>query len=176
MTDAMTTSASPRATWAQQIGAIGSRVGSSRTSAGARAALRRGTRHDVARQAAFHALLVDVPDEHMSPDLLERWAAVAQCVAVTGGTAGATEPDGRLLARSGLSEARFARLLASHGDGLFDQMLLVSRFVHSKDLRPGWAQLGELLLTDELNEQRADAIRLRLARDFYRTLNSSSLD
>lgn len=161
---------------AQQIAAIASRIGNLRTTTGARASLRRGTRHDVARQAAFHALLMDIPDEHISYDLLERWAAVVQCAAITGGSVDRGESDGKLLARAGLSEARFARLLASHGDGLFDQMLMVSRFVHSKDFRPGWMQLGELLLTDEISEYRADAVRLQLARDYYRTLNRSAVD
>lgn len=139
-------------------------------STGALASLRRGTRHDVARQAAFFAALQDIPDERLSQQSLQRWASIVQCMAITGVPSAPDTRDGSALARAGLSESRFARLLASHGDGFFDQLLLVARYVHSKEVLLGWRELGELALTDEHLEERADAIRLSLARDYYRTL------
>lgn len=159
---------------AQLISAVGRRIRDPRMSTGALASLRRGSRHDVARQAAFYAALADIPDDYLPPDTLVRWAAVAQCMALTGVPTTSDGSDGSLLASSGLSESRFSRLLASHGDGFFDQLLLVARFLHSKDARPSWSDLGELALTDEVNEARADAVRLRLARDYYRTLTNRS--
>ena len=89
-------------------------------------------------------------------------------MALTGVPATKGENDGAILAHAELSESRFSRLLASHGDGFRDQLLLVARYLHSKDASPGWSELGELTLTDELNEERADTLRLRLARDYYR--------
>lgn len=139
-------------------------------STGALASLRRGDRQDVARQAAFFAVVVDVPDERLVQSSLQRWAAVVQCMAITGVPATVDTRDGTLLGRSGLAESRFARLLASHGDGFFDQLLLLARYLHSKEVRLGWKDLGELALTDERHEERADAIRLSLARDYYRAL------
>jgi hypothetical protein len=95
-------------------------------------------------------------------------------MALTGVSGISAGSDGSLLATSGLSESRFARLLASHGDGFFDQLLLVARFLHSKESKPSWTELGELALTDTVHEDRADMLRLRLARDYYRVLTSRS--
>lgn len=156
------------------IRSVGRRIGDPRMSSGALATLRRGTRHDVARQSAFHAAIVDIPDEYLRADLLLRWAALVQCVTLTGVPSRSSGSDGSLLAGGGLSESRFARLLASHGDGFFDQLLLVARFLRSKDLQPSWTELGELALTDTEHEARADLVRLRLARDYYRALTSRS--
>ncbi|MCU0650072.1 MAG: type I-E CRISPR-associated protein Cse2/CasB [Gemmatimonadaceae bacterium] len=138
-------------------------------SPGALASLRRGTSADVARQAAFHRLIADVPESWLADDALLRWATVVQCLAITGAPASHGESDGRMLATAGLTESRFARLLASHGDGLSDQLLLVARFLHAKDVRPTWVDLGELVLTDTVLPARADVIRLVLARDYYRS-------
>jgi CRISPR type I-E-associated protein CasB/Cse2 len=134
--------------------------------------LRRGDRNDVARQAAFFTVLVDVPEQRLAPSSLKRWAAVVQCMAITGVLTGTDTRDGSALAHSGLAESRFARLLASHGEGLFDQLLLLARYLHSKDVSLAWRELGELALMDERNDERADEVRLSLARDFYRTLAS----
>ena len=154
----------------QLLGAVGRRVRDAHMSTGARASLRRGTRHDVARQAAFFAVLTDIPEDRLSAQSLARWAVVVQCMAITGVPESTSMRDGSALAQAGLAESRFARLLASHGDGLFDQLLLVARYVHSKDVSVGWKELGELALTDEHLEERAEEIRLSLARSYYRTL------
>lgn len=135
---------------------------------GTLASLRRGSAHDVARQAAFHRLLAEVPDYDVQAHDLIRWAAVAQCMALTGVPATERESDGTVLARAELSESRFSRLLASRGDSFRDQLLLVARYLHSKDVSLDWSELGELTLTDEANEERADTLRLQLARDYYR--------
>lgn len=174
MTDSTAALSAARQSRAQLISAVSRRIRDPRMSTGALASLRRGSRHDVAHQAAFYATLADIPDDHLSPDTLVRWAAVAQCMALTGVPTKSDGSDGSILASTGLSESRFARLLASHGDGFFDQLLLVARFLRSKDARSSWSDLGELALTDEISEARADAVRLRLARDYYRTLTSRS--
>jgi len=155
---------------AQLLGAMSGRIHDPRMSTGALASLRRGSRHDVARQAAFHAAVADIPSESLALGVLVRWAAVAQCMAVTGVPATSALRDGSGMAQAGLSESRFARLLASHGDGFFDQLLLVARFLHAKDTAISWQELGELALTDDLHEERADVVRLALARDYYREL------
>ncbi len=157
----------------QLLGAVGRRIRDPRMSTGALASLRRGDRTDVARQAAFFAVLADVPEQRLTPSSLQRWAAVVQCMAITGVPGSTDNRDGRALAQSGLAESRFARLLASHGDGFFDQLLLLARYLHSKEVSLGWRELGELALTDERNEERADEIRLSLARDFYRAFASN---
>ena len=141
---------------------------------GTLASLRRGSAHDVTRQAAFHRLLADLPDYEIQPYDLIRWAAVAQCMALTGVSARQGASDGTVLAHAALSESRFSRLLASHGDGFRDQLLFVARYLHSKDASLGWNDLGELTLTDDADEERADTLRLQLARDYYRSLATGS--
>lgn len=148
------------------------RVSNPALGTGALASLRRGSAHEVARQAAFYRLLVEVPDHEIPAHDLIRWAAVAQCMALTGVGATKTESDGTVLARAELSESRFSRLLASRGDGFRDQLLLVARYLHSKDASLSWSELGELTLTEEVNEVQADGLRLRIARDYYRALTA----
>ncbi|MEP6621972.1 MAG: type I-E CRISPR-associated protein Cse2/CasB [bacterium] len=174
MTDTTSPTLTSSASRAQLLGAMGRRIRDPRMSTGALASLRRGSRHDVVRQAAFHAALVDVPDHRLPAEDLVRWAAVAQCMAITGVPGSTTAHDGGALARAGLSESRFARLLASHGDGFFDQLLLIARFLHSKEASLAWRDLGELALTDDRLDERADALRLSLARDYYRALASGA--
>jgi CRISPR type I-E-associated protein CasB/Cse2 len=170
MHDTDTPSENNPASRTQLLGAMGRRIRDPRMSAGALASLLRGSRHDVVRQAAFHAALVDVPDHQLPSEDLVRWAVVAQCMAITGVPRTPPARDGSVIAHAGLSETRFARLLASHGDGLFDQLLLVARFLHSKEASLTWRDLGELSLTDDRHDERADALRLSLARDYYRVL------
>lgn len=174
MTESTTQTSSVRPSRAQLLGLMGRKIRDPRMSTGALASLRRGARYDVARQAAFHAAITDIPDESLVPEFLVRWAAIAQCMALTGVTTNDNTRDGTAMARSGLSESRFARLLASHGDGLFDQLLLIARFLHSKETSISWRDLGELALTDDIFEEAADAIRLRLARDYYRAIAGST--
>ncbi len=138
-------------------------------STGALASLRRGTRFDVARQSAFYAVAVDVPEYQLAADAIQRWAALAQCIAITGPLPGMTDSDGGALAHARLSDSRFSRLLASHGEGLFDQLLLLARFVKSKNVALTWKDLGAMALADGSQEMLADAARLRLARDYYRS-------
>jgi CRISPR type I-E-associated protein CasB/Cse2 len=175
----MTTPATDAATLAvsrsQLLGTVGRCVRDPRISTGALASLRRGDRMVVARQAAFFAVLADVPEHHLAPASIPRWAAVVQCMAITGVPADTKIRDGSALARSGLTESRFARLLASRSDGFFDQLLLLARYLNSKEVSIGWRELGELALTVERKEERADEIRLSLARDFYRPRASSSM-
>lgn len=174
MTEPTAVDSAARQSRAQLISAVGRRIREPHMSPGSLASLRRGSRSEVVRQAAFYAALADVPDDQLSPRMIVRWAAVAQCIALTGVAGKADGSDGRILASCRLSESRFARLLASHGHGLFDQLTLVARLLRSRDARPSWSDLGELALSDEINEIRADAVRLRLARDFYRALTSQS--
>jgi CRISPR-associated protein Cse2 (CRISPR_cse2) len=136
MTDSVTDSLAIRLPREQLLGEMSRRIHSPKMSSGALASLRRGSRHDVARQAAFYSVLAEVPEDYLQDEALARWASIAQCMALAGGiTHSSKTSDGTVLSSSGLSESRFARLLASHGNGLFDQLVLIARFLRSKDLR-----------------------------------------
>lgn len=162
----------PRPLRSQLIFSVARAVHDPRASTGAHASLRRGTRHDVVRQAAFHHVIAEVPDDQLGLDALSRWAAVVQCIALTAIGTSVGPSDGSALANAGLSETRFSRLLASRGDGFFDQLLLIARYLRAKQTPVRWNDLGELALTIDVQETRADALRLRLARDFYRVVSN----
>ena len=171
MTEPIAEVMEPRQTSRQLLSALARRIHAQHLTTGAKASLRRGSRHEVVRQAAFHLVSSHIPEYEMQSDISTRWAAIAQCIALAGTSSPSVSRDGTTLAAAGLSESRFARLLASHGDGMLDQLLLVARVLHSKDVSLGWSELGELALSDERYEERADRARLGLARDYYRALN-----
>ena len=172
MTEAIAPSTVATRSRTDLILSIGRKVHSPQMSTGALAELRRGTRFDVALQAAFHGVISDVPESWLRVEYLPRWAAIAQCIALTYAPARRSDPDGAALASADLSETRFSRLLVSRGNGFFDQLLLVARYMRAKDAPLDWIDLGILALTTDVHEDRADATRLRLARDFYRVQTS----
>lgn len=133
------------------------------------ASLRRGTPADVVRSASFHRVLASTEMQEVSVDRLLGWAALVQCMAI-GGDHSAPLSDGAMLARAGLSESRFSRLLAAGGSTVHDQCLLAARFLHARGHPCRWDDLGALLILDEGSSSHAERARLRLARDYYRTL------
>jgi CRISPR system Cascade subunit CasB len=104
---------------------------------------------------------------------LRRWALVTQVVAILAGTGGAAVRSrevrtGRALHAAGYAEARLMRLLTARGPALGDQMMRLARFLAAKggvplDLRP----LAELALHEGLDEARAEAARMAIARGYY---------
>lgn len=133
------------------------------------AALRRGTPTDVAHTAAFHRVLTVAGIEDDSAERLLRWATVVQCMAI-GGDSRAPLSDGAMLARVGFSESRFSRLLTAGGSTVQDQCVLASRFLHAREHPCRWDDLGALLVLDSRSGESTERIRLRLARDYFRTL------
>lgn len=143
-------------------------VSAARKSPASSAALRRGSSSDVAQSAAFHRVLNHAQIDEDSIERLGAWASVIQCMAI-GGAAQVQLSDGTMLARAGLSESRFSRLLSASGTSLADQCLLIARFLHSKEHLCCWEDLGSLLLLDASGSTYADHVRLRLAKDYFRT-------
>ena len=126
-----------------------------------------------ANAAALVPVLVraGLPVERMGDNELRRWATVAHLVATLAGTGGLRAHRGgrslgRALAGADWSEARFMRLLNSHGEASRVQVARLARFlkakgVHAVDLAP----LARMVLHD--GTPTAETARLRLARDFY---------
>jgi CRISPR system Cascade subunit CasB len=77
-------------------------------------------------------------------------------------------PAGKMLGESGYSESRLERLLSAEGDVLETLVLRVARFAAAKAQPIDWTQLAQLLLAK--NPERADAIRMRIAKDYYRAI------
>jgi CRISPR system Cascade subunit CasB len=134
------------------------------------ASLRRSTPFEVANSAAFYRVLANAQIEDETGDRLLRWATVVQCMAI-GGDSSAPLPDGAMLARAGFSESRFSRLLAAGGSTVQDQCVLAARFLHSRDHSCRWDDLGALLILDAGSTTNAEQTRLRLAREYYRSLD-----
>ncbi len=109
----------------------------------------------------------------MSDEALRRWASLVHVVAILAGTGGRPiasrkRAAGRVLASTGYSETRFARLLTTRDESLRAQMARAARYLAAAggvplDLRT----LAELVLHDGLDERRADAARFALARGFH---------
>lgn len=161
-----------------QIARIARRLAVPDLDPGARASLRRGDPATVLRQAACHRLLLALDEGALAGEGALRWATVVHAVAI-GARPGATSVvrhDGDTLARAGYSEQRFARLLAARGSAFRDQVVLLARFLHSRDEPCAWLDLGELVLVEGLREQRAEWLRLRVARDYYRVLDRRAAD
>lgn len=146
--------------------------------ASARAALRRADPIVVMQQAVFHRLVARarVDESRMAGDGWLRWATVlhAMAIAIRPGAPLPQRPAGEALVRAGYSESRFVRLLASHGEVLRDQVVLLARFTHARDEPLDWRDFGELVLADEIRPRTAERLRLRLARSYYKSLDATA--
>jgi hypothetical protein len=157
-----------------QIARIARQIASADFGAGALAELRRKDPCVVSATPSFHRLTasMDASEEAWRGDAARRWATVIQAMAIgtSPGQAGSETVSGTALAEAGFAESRLARLLASHGDAFRDQVVLLARYMNSKQARFHWGDLGELVLVEGLKEKRAEALRFRIARDYYRAL------
>jgi hypothetical protein len=55
---------------------------------------------------------------------------------------------------------------------MLDQSALAARFLHAREHPCRWDDLGSLILLDSGANESAERVRLRLARDYYRTLDA----
>ncbi len=145
-------------------------VAGERFGPGERASLRRNDRSHVVGQPAFHRLLalqeIDVP-YHEAP----AWGTIVQAIAQTAAN-GHHLKTGTALAASGLSEARFVKLMAASGDALLDQVGIIARYLAAKQSAISWTDLADLLLADANgNDERASDKRFRIAKHYYRELH-----
>jgi CRISPR-associated protein Cse2 (CRISPR_cse2) len=159
----------------QRLARIAARLGRDDTSTGTIASLRRGDPAMVARQAAFYRLLARQHDVELDHDTILRWAAAVQLIAIAGRQkSDYRKGDGEALAAAGYPESRLARLLASRDDGYRDQAVLCARFLHSRNASSSMLELAELVLTEGRRESRAERLRHRIARDYYRATDSQA--
>ncbi len=142
------------------------------------ASLRRHSPSEVMKQPAFYRLIENLPDEVLRDDASLRWATLIQAIAIgtKPGKGVFAEGVGKALAKAGYSESRFARLLASHGETFRDQIVLLARYMNSKQVRFNWTDPGELVLVESLHEERAGILRFRIARDYYRALGAKQYE
>lgn len=158
-----------------RLASLAQRVRESRLDTGSMAALRRGDASAVLAQPAFHRLTAGFDDLDVAGDGAERWATVVQGIALTGVPPDGADAGGVTLAKLGFSESRLSRLLSARGKAFRDQVTLLARFVRGRGASLDWRDLGELVLVEERAEPRAEELRLRLARGYYRTIDKSQL-
>lgn len=116
--------------------------------------------------AFFRILVRRRPDA--GPDFARRCARLVRLLAL--------RPEalqrgslGEAMAAHGISEARVQKLLAARGEALAMQIALIARRLAQERALP-YRELGHLLLADDDGEA-ADRARLRIARDYFRTLD-----
>jgi CRISPR system Cascade subunit CasB len=77
---------------------------------------------------------------------------------------------GKALVDAGYSELRFVRLLRAQDKGLFKEIELMAEFLNSKGQSANWAQVAELLFTQD--DEKMESLRRRIARDYFKNQNA----
>lgn len=166
------TSPEPR-TPAAHVPTLAALLVSAGISNGERAALKRMALDGPAPLALHRLLLAHVDDAWQGEYWLADWRAVVCALTIQrdGGFNPAT-PFGQALAEARFAESRLERLLAAGGDTLRALALRAARQVAAKGIACDWRTFAELLFTRD-SEYR-ERINTRIARDFYRTLQSAN--
>lgn len=104
------------------------------------------------------------PDD-WRPETWHRWALIAHGMALAGhdGNAGL----GAQLSRAGVAEPRVTKLLTARGEAFRPLVPRLLRLLATQGVAPNWHELGGLILHQERDEERAEAIRLRIAGRYF---------
>lgn len=166
------TNPEPR-TPAAHVPTLAALLASGGMSNGERAALKRMALDGPVPLALHRLLLAQVDDAWQGERWLADWRAVVCALAIQrdGGFNPAT-PLGQALADARFAESRLERLLSASGDTLRALALRAARQVASKGIACDWRTFADLLFTHD-SEYR-ERINTRIARDFYRTLQSAN--
>lgn len=118
---------------------------------------------------AFWRLLVrTVPEERRrGADNERRWALILHGMALMAPHHHEATPVGRALFLAGYSEARLGRLLDGRGAQFRALVPRLCRQLAHKAQPLDWRELGRLILAEGRDEDRAEAIRLGIARAYY---------
>lgn len=155
---------------------IAGRLANPEFGTGALASLRRGDPSTVRDAPSFHRLVRDVPDSDLDADGAIRWATAVHVLALAARPGSGTKASdvGAALADAGFSESRLGRLLASRGAAFRDQAALAARLLHARDAACTPTELAELALVEERAERRAERLRFRIARGYYRAHDTAA--
>ncbi|VBB44902.1 CRISPR-associated protein, Cse2 family [uncultured Desulfatiglans sp.] len=138
---------------------------------GERAALKRMAL-DGPAPLAFHRFMLRHIDPPWHADvLIPAWRALLCALAIQrDGGFDPSRPLGQTLAEADFSEHRLERLLAAGGGTLRSLALRAARQIAAKGIAADWRQLAELLFSRD--PEIRESVNRRIARDFYRTLQS----
>lgn len=106
-----------------------------------------------------------------APEHWRRWALIAHGMALTAHASGAL---GTQLCSAGVSESRVTKLLTARGDAFRQLLPRLLRLLASKEVAPNWHELGWLILTEGRDEEKAEAIRMRIAGRYFSALAKSN--
>lgn len=116
--------------------------------------------------ALAHALvLAGIEPDKWQAETWQRWALLAHGMALAGHDE--TSRLGTQLARANVSESRITRLLTARGDAFRQQVPRVLRLMASRSVAPNWLEFGALILASDRDESGAEALRLRIAGNYY---------
>jgi CRISPR system Cascade subunit CasB len=133
------------------------------------AELRRLAPHDPGCPAFFKLVASVLPDGTLPRDGARRdeaerhWAVVFSCLATLRGLHRPGRRLGHALAYAEVSELRVVRLLRARGEALLDAVAVIARTLAVKGEAVDAAELARLLL----DEQHAEQVRRRIARDYF---------
>lgn len=102
------------------------------------------------------------------PNTWKRWALVAHGMALAGH--GSKGRFGSQLATAGVAEARVTKLLVSRGDAFLQIVPRLLRLLASKQVKPNWYTLSELIQKNDAQgqaQEEVEALRLRIAGDYF---------
>ncbi|MCW8199765.1 CRISPR-associated protein Cse2 [Verminephrobacter aporrectodeae subsp. tuberculatae] len=98
-----------------------------------------------------------------------RWTLIVHGVALAG-----HDGAGRLgkqLANADVSESRVTRLLTARGEAFRQLLPRILRLLASRDVRPNWRELGDLVLKEGSSQpgdaERAEQLRMHIAYSYF---------
>ena len=119
-----------------------------------------------------------------NPEVERKWGLILHGIALMTRTAGddvtgrsahdGWKPVGQALYENGYSESRFNRLLTARSDMLRVLLSRMFRMLAADSVSFDWREMAAFILNDGYDEDRAEAGRRRLARDYYRAQRRSS--
>ncbi len=110
-------------------------------------------------------VLAGIEPDNWQAETWQRWALLAHGMALAGHDE--TSRLGAQLARANVSESRITRLLTARGDAFRQQVPRVLRLMASRSVAPNWLEFGTLILASDRDESGAEALRLRIAGNYY---------
>lgn len=133
-----------------------------------RAALKRWSIGRPLPLAFFRLWLLEVDEELPAESQLTSWALIGWGLSLLSGRHSPQRSLGRVLAESGLHEARLERLLQADDDLRPALLSAVMRFLAAKDETFDWTQAAAFLLTHDF--EKREKIHRKIATDYYRHL------
>ena len=120
--------------------------------------------HQIA--ALSRALIqAELEPEKWKPESWRRWGLIAHGMALAGHHG--KDALGVQLHRAGVAESRVTKLLTARGESFRQLIPPLMRLLASKEEAPNWGELGGLILNEGKDEERAEAIRMKIAGRYF---------